>query len=133
MNTMTARHGVSWNPAPFGAGLLLGALIASLLNLTAALTPSATVFLQVIDARSGAPILADVTVRTEPEGDDRSGDGMQQFWQVDHLVFDAPVGASATWVLVEAIGFQDWEIGLRGLEPGQRVGGPVRLVERSGP
>lgn len=78
-----------------------------------------TVSITVVDA-GGGPVAADVSVwRDGVSGDPAFFSGVQS------LTFQVQVGELTT-VLVEAPGYEDWELQLREIRPA-RLSGPVRL------
>lgn len=79
----------------------------------------------IVDARTGQPIEADITLRRE-----RADGTLAEPEIFDHghqITLEVPVDEYRTWLLVEKPGYDDWE---RELGPGTftRLSGSIRLV-----
>jgi len=80
----------------------------------------------IVDEVTGQPVNAEITIRRE-----RVSDGSQleaeRFYTGQHLEIDSPVDPDVRlFVLVEAKGYNDWEVGFR-MNRGGRLTAPIRL------
>ena len=109
----------------------IGLLIwPSLSSVPASNPPYAHFDFQIIDSANGNPVEAEITIRRTTV--DGSLIEPEAFYSGLHFSLDAPVDAYFTWILVEAEGYQDWELRLRPKKPGSLTG-PIRLVPRDFP
>jgi hypothetical protein len=120
--------------------LLLACCLTACQTATLTVAPTPTLTLQpgyarlvfdVVDETTGQPVTAHITIRRErPDGTliDES-----ETYTGTHVEIETPVDPTAyVWVLVEAEGFQDWEMRLRVSKPGT-AGGPIRLRPQATP
>lgn len=79
----------------------------------------------VIDDATGQAVTSDITIRRETT--DGEPIGTEEFYTGAHVEIEAPVDSNAyIWLLVEAKGYQDWELKLKAKQPGT-LRGPIRL------
>lgn len=83
------------------------------------------VVFDVVDDVTGQPVNADITIRRERlDGSQVEG---EKFFTGQHLEIDIPVNPDERiFVLVEAQGYADWEVGMRAKMAGT-LNAPIRL------
>ena len=99
---------------------------------TVALTPPLTLqpgyarlVFDVVDETTGQPVTANITIRRERT--DGTPIDESETYSGAHVEIEAAVDPGIyVWVLVEASGYQDWEIRLKVSKPGA-ASGPIRL------
>jgi hypothetical protein len=79
----------------------------------------------VIDEVTGQPITAGLTIRRERlDGSQIEG---ERFYTGQHLEIEAPIDPNERlFILAEADGYQDWEVGMR-INKGGTLKAPIRL------
>jgi hypothetical protein len=116
-----------------GAGLAL--VLAALLWPAPAPAPApptptpadATFQVFVFDDKTGEPITAAITIRRETtDGTPIAPEGGKTY-TAQNISVTVPVDGSVIWVLVEAPGYQDFELAFRPKKVGGYIGGPVRM------
>ena len=127
------KRAIRW--ALFGLGVVIGGLLVLTIarnwltfpEQKSAPPTTATLSLSIVDDVTGQPVTATVTLRRETMAGEAVGTEDGETYVGQQLDIFAPVDPNVILsVLVEAPGYQDWELQFQIKQPGT-VSGPVRL------